>query len=231
MGFFIAVYLSPVVLVLLAVALFIAIAILLDPRMRLLLAVSRSIDCVNEFVGKSVSWLILVSILVSAGNAIIRKVFDMSSNAWLELQWYLFGAAFLLAAAHTLKQNEHIRIDIVYGLFSRRVQHWIDLFGHIFFLMPFAVLMTVYLVPYASRSFESGEMSTNSGGLIIWPAKALLLAGFFLLALQGVSEIIKKIAIMRGRMDDPNPFISAHEQAELDAKALADEALADEARA
>jgi len=187
------------------------------------LALSRGIDRLNEFIGKSVSWLILLAILVSAANAVIRKIFDISSNAWLELQWYLFGAAFMLAAAYTLKQNEHIRIDIVYGLFSRRVQHWIDLLGHILFLMPFVTLMVVYFVPYVSLSFHSGEMSTNAGGLIVWPAKAILLVGFFLLALQGISEIIKKIAIMRGVMDDPNPFVSVHEQAELEAKALADE--------
>ncbi|MCG8272780.1 TRAP transporter small permease subunit [Aquamicrobium sp. NLF2-7] len=188
-----------------------------------LLALSRAIDRVNEFIGKWVSWLILASILVSSVNAVVRKTFNMSSNAWLELQWYLFGAAFLLAAAYTLKQNEHIRIDIVYGLWSRRVQHWIDLIGHLFFLMPFCLLMVYYLIPYTLRSVRSGEMSTNASGLIIWPAKALLLAGFVLLTFQGISEIIKKIAVMRGRMDDPNPFISAHEQAELDAKALADE--------
>jgi TRAP-type mannitol/chloroaromatic compound transport system permease small subunit len=188
-----------------------------------LLALSRAIDRINEFIGKWVSWLILASILVSSVNAVVRKTFNMSSNAWLELQWYLFGAAFLLAAAYTLKQNEHIRIDIVYGLWSRRVQHWIDLIGHLFFLMPFCLLMVYYLVPYTLRSVRSGEMSTNASGLIIWPAKALLLAGFVLLTFQGISEIIKKIAVMRGRMDDPNPFISAHEQAELDAKALADE--------
>ena len=188
-----------------------------------LLALSGTIDRLNEFLGKWVSWLILLAILVSAANAVIRKVFDVSSNAWLELQWYLFGAAFMLAAAYTLKQNEHIRIDIVYGLFPRRVQHWIDLFGHVFFLMPFVTLMVIYFVPYVSLSFSSGEMSNNSGGLIIWPAKAILLIGFFLLALQGISETIKKIAIMRGDMDDPNPFISVHEQAELEAKALADE--------
>ncbi|RWD36529.1 TRAP transporter small permease subunit [Mesorhizobium sp.] len=191
-----------------------------------LLALSRTIDRVNEFIGRWVSWLILLAILVSAGNAVVRKVFDISSNAWLELQWYLFGAAFMLAAAYTLKQNDHIRIDIVYGMFSRRVQHWIDLLGHTLFLMPFVTLMVIYFVPYVSLSFRSGEMSTNAGGLIVWPAKAILLAGFFLLALQGISEIIKKIAIMRGDMDDPNPFISAHEQAELKAKALAEEAKA-----
>ncbi len=187
------------------------------------LALSRAIDRLNEFIGKWVSWLILAAILVSAGNAVIRKMFNASSNAWLELQWYLFGAAFLLAAAYTLKQNEHIRIDIIYGMWPRRVQHWIDLLGHIFFLMPFALLMVYYLVPYVSHSVRSGEMSTNAGGLIIWPAKALLLAGFFLLALQGISEIIKKIAVMRGHMEDPNPFVSAHEQAELEAGTLSGE--------
>lgn len=189
-----------------------------------LIALSGAIDRLNEFIGKWVAWLILVSILVSAGNAIIRKAFNMSSNAWLELQWYLFGAAFLLAAAYTLKQNEHIRIDIVYGMFSRRTQHWIDLLGHLFFLMPFVTLMIYYFVPYFLLSFRSGEVSTNAGGLIIWPAKSLLLIGFFLLGLQGISEIIKKIAIMRGDMEDPNPFISAHEAAELEGKAIAEEA-------
>ncbi|RUV10814.1 TRAP transporter small permease subunit, partial [Mesorhizobium sp. M7A.T.Ca.TU.009.01.3.1] len=123
-----------------------------------LLALSRTIDRANEFIGKWISWLILLAILVSAANAIIRKVFDISSNAWLELQWYLFGAAFMLAAAYTLKQNEHIRIDVVYGLFSRRVQHWISLLGHLFFLMPFVTLMGIYFVPYGTLSFRSCEM-------------------------------------------------------------------------
>jgi TRAP-type mannitol/chloroaromatic compound transport system permease small subunit len=188
-----------------------------------LLALSRGIDRLNEFIGKWVSWSILLAVLVSAGNAVIRKAFNMSSNAWLELQWYLFGAAFLLAAAYTLKQNEHIRIDIVYGMFSRRTQHWIDLLGHIFFLMPFVLLMIYYFIPYVGLSFRSGEVSSSAGGLIIWPAKSLLLIGFSLLGLQGISEIIKKIAIMRGDLDDPTPFISQHEQAELEAKALAEE--------
>lgn len=194
-----------------------------DRRMTVLLAVSRIVDTVNEFVGRSVSWLILVSILVSAGNAVIRKAFNISSNAWLELQWYLFGAAFMLAAAYTLKQNEHIRIDVVYGMFPRRVQHWIDLLGHIFFLMPFTALMVYFFVPYTLFSFRSGEMSTNAGGLIVWPAKAILLVGFGLLAIQGLSEIVKKIAVMRGIIDDPNPFVSAHKAAEEEGKALAEE--------
>jgi TRAP-type mannitol/chloroaromatic compound transport system permease small subunit len=188
-----------------------------------LLALSRTIDRINEFIGKWVGWLILVSILISAGNAVIRKAFNMSSNAWLEAQWYLFGAAFMLAAAYTLKQNEHIRIDVVYGAFSRRVQHWIDLFGHVFFLMPFVVLMVLYFIPYVALSYRIGEVSTNAGGLIIWPAKAILLIGFTLLSVQGVSEIIKKVAIIRGDMEDPTPFISVHEAAELEAKALAEE--------
>ena len=188
-----------------------------------LLALSRLIDQLNEFIGKWISWAILAAVLVSATNAVIRKTFNMSSNAWLEMQWYLFGAAFLLAAAYTLKQNEHIRVDIVYGMFSRRVQHWIDLLGHVFFLMPFVLLMIYYFTPYFLLSYRSGEVSTNSGGLIIWPAKLLLLVGFTLLGIQGISEIIKKIAIMRGDMEDPNPFVSAHEAAELEGKALVEE--------
>ena len=188
-----------------------------------LLALSRGIDALNEFIGKTVGWAILVSILISATNAIVRKVFNVSSNAWLEAQWYLYGAAFLLAAAYTLKQNEHIRIDIIYGMWSRRTQHWIDLVGHCLFLMPFVLLMVYYFVPYTMFSFRSGEVSTNAGGLTIWPAKVAMLVGFSLLALQGVSEIIKKIAVMRGDMDDPNPFISAHEAAELEGKALVEE--------
>ena len=191
--------------------------------MRGLLSLSGLIDRCTEVIGRAVAWLILIAVVVSAGNAVVRKVFSVSSNAWLELQWYLFGAAFLLAAAYTLKQNEHIRIDIVYGLFSRRVQHWIDLFGHLVFLMPFSLLMLWYLVPYVVQSFANGEVSTNSGGLVIWPAKGLLLVGFVLLALQGVSEIIKKIAVMRGLIPDPNPFLSAHEAAEKEGEALVKE--------
>ncbi|MBZ7921983.1 TRAP transporter small permease subunit [Ensifer adhaerens] len=178
--------------------------------MRALLGFSRLIDTITEFIGKAVSWLILAAVLVSAGNAVIRKIFNMSSNAWLEAQWYLFGAAFMFAAAYTLSQNEHIRIDVVYGQFSRRVQHWIDLLGHIFFLMPFVLLVLYYLFPYVKMSYVSGEVSSSAGGLIIWPAKAILLFGFLLLAFQGVSEIIKKIAIMTGNMEDPTPYVPTH---------------------
>ncbi|THA68919.1 TRAP transporter small permease subunit [Ensifer adhaerens] len=178
--------------------------------MRALLGFSRLIDTITEFIGKSVSWLILAAVLVSAGNAVIRKIFNMSSNAWLEAQWYLFGAAFMFAAAYTLSQNERIRIDVVYGQFSRRVQHWIDLLGHLLFLMPFVLLVLYYLFPYVKMSYVSGEVSSSAGGLIIWPAKAILLFGFLLLAFQGVSEIIKKIAIMTGNMEDPTPYVPTH---------------------
>jgi TRAP-type mannitol/chloroaromatic compound transport system permease small subunit len=190
--------------------------------MQALLAVSRGIDITTAFIGKAVMWLILLAVLVSAGNAIVRKAFNWSSNSLLEMQWYLFGAAFMGAAAYTLQQNEHIRIDVFYGTRSRRTQHWIDLFGHVFFTLPFVVLMTWLLVPYALQAFNSGQISTNAGGLIIWPARAVLAAGFALLIAQALSEIIKKIAIMQGQMEDPHPFISAHEAAELEGAQLAE---------
>ena len=191
--------------------------------MQATLALSRLIDRITEAIGKSVMWLVLIAVLVSATNAIVRKLFNISSNAWLELQWYLFGASFLLAAAYTLKENEHIRIDIFYGSRSRKTQHRIDLFGHVFFLLPFVTLMTWMLVPYAWDAIKSGQISTNAGGLVIWPARAMLLGGFALLLAQAISEIIKKIAVMRGIIDDPTPFISVHEQATLDGLALAAE--------
>ena len=191
--------------------------------MRPLLGLSSAIDRANTLIGKTMAWLILVAVLVSATNAVVRKVFSVSSNSWLELQWYLFGAAFLLASAYTLKENEHIRIDIFYGTRSRRTQHWIDLFGHVFFLLPFVALMSWMLVPYAWQALKSGQISTNAGGLLIWPARALLAAGFVLLFLQALSEIVKKIAVMRGLMDDPTPFVSVHEAAELEGAALAAE--------
>ena len=172
--------------------------------MKPLLTLSRTIDRVNEFIGKQISWLILVAVLVSAGNAIVRKAFNISSNAWLEAQWYLFGAVFMLAAAYTLKQNEHIRIDIFYGTRSKRTQDWIDLFGHLFFLLPLCSLMVWLLIPNTWHAYQSGEVSANAGGLILWPSKFVILLGFILLMLQCDSEIIKRIAIMRGVIDDPN---------------------------
>jgi TRAP-type mannitol/chloroaromatic compound transport system permease small subunit len=190
--------------------------------MQALLVLARGIDRVTAFIGKSVMWLILLAVLVSSGNAIVRKTLNWSSNSLLELQWYLFGAAFMGAAAYTLQQNEHIRIDVFYGTRTRRTQHWIDLFGHVFFTLPFVVLMTWLLVPYALQAFNSGQISTNAGGLIIWPARAILALGFALLIAQAISEIIKKIAVMQGLIEDPHPFISAHEAAELEGKQLAE---------
>jgi TRAP-type mannitol/chloroaromatic compound transport system permease small subunit len=189
--------------------------------MHALVALSRLIDRITAGIGRIVMWLIFASVLVSAGNAIIRKIQpQMASNAWLELQWYLFGVAFMLAAANTLQQNEHISIDIFYGSRSRRTRHWIDLFGHIFFLMPFVILMSWMLIPYTWDAYRIGQISTNAGGLIIWPARAALAAGFILLIFQGLSEIIKKIAIMRGLIEDPHPFLSPKEQAEEEARAV-----------
>ena len=142
--------------------------------------------------------LVTIILLGSAGNAIVRKLFNTSSNAWLEVQWYLFGAAFLLAAAYTLLENEHIRIDIIYGGRSRRTQHWIDLIGHLLFLMPFVILMIWLMVPWLERSIANGERSMNAGGLVLWPAKALLLAGFVLLGLQTLAEILRRIGFLTG---------------------------------
>jgi TRAP-type mannitol/chloroaromatic compound transport system permease small subunit len=185
-----------------------------------LLALSGAIDRINEWIGKAVSWLILVAVLVSASNAVLRKTMNISSNAWLELQWYLFGAAFLGAAAYTLKQNEHIRIDILYGSLSRRKQHWIDLLGHLTFLLPYVLVMLYFLVPYVTLSMNSGEVSQNAGGLVIWPAKMLLLIGFILLLAQAVSEIVKKIAVMQGLIEDPTPFVPHQAAAALEDTSL-----------
>jgi TRAP-type mannitol/chloroaromatic compound transport system permease small subunit len=170
-----------------------------------LLLLSRGIDSVTAFIGRAVSWLILLVVLVSAGNAIIRKAFNISSNGWLEVQWYLFGAIFMLAAAWTLQRNEHIRVDIVSGMLSRRTRDWIDLIGHVFMLLPFTVLMIWLLIPYVSLSYASNEYSPNAGGLLLWPAKALLLAGFILLFAQGVSELIKRAAIVFFGVEDTTP--------------------------
>lgn len=167
-----------------------------------LLSISRAIDTVNTYIGKVASWLILVAILISAGNAIIRKVFSSSSNAWLEAQWYLFGAVFMLCAAWTLLANEHIRIDIVSSRFPKRVRNWIEVMGHTLFLMPFCILLLYDSWPFFLKSYLQNEQSMNAGGLVVWPAKFLVVAGFVLLLFQGISELIKRIAIMRGELED-----------------------------
>jgi TRAP-type mannitol/chloroaromatic compound transport system permease small subunit len=153
----------------------------------------RIVDTISMRVGQAVSWLILLAVIVSAGNAVARKAFSLSSNAWLELQWYLYGAAFLLGAAWTLSRNEHVRIDVLSSLFSARVRAVIDLIGHVVVLVPFCTLILWLSYPWVARSYATGEQSANAGGLILWPAKALVLAGFALLLAQTIAEIIKSI--------------------------------------
>jgi TRAP-type mannitol/chloroaromatic compound transport system permease small subunit len=169
-----------------------------------LLSLSRWIDGLNQRVGKALIWLVLAAVLISAVNAIVRKAFDMSSNAFLETQWYLFSAIFLLCAPYTLLRNEHIRIDVVAGRLSNRAQTWIDVFGTVFFLLPMAVMITYLSWLVFVRSWNLGEVSTNAGGLVIWPARLLVPVGFFLLVLQGVSQLMKLVAWLRGEGPDPN---------------------------
>ena len=168
-----------------------------------LIALSRAIDALSTRVGKAVIWLVLAAVVISAGNATVRKAFDYSSNAWLEVQWYLFSGVFLLAAAYTLLRNEHIRIDVVAGRFSKRTQTWIDIIGTLFFLLPMVALVLYESWPWFVRAWESKEISGSAGGLILWPAKILVPVGFVLLGLQGISELIKRIAFLRGLGPDP----------------------------
>jgi len=169
----------------------------------LLLRLSRLIDAVNDLVGRSVYWLVLAMVLISAANAIVRKVFNYSSNAFLEAQWYLFSAVFLLAAGYTLLRNEHVRIDVIAGRLSPRAQAWIDILGTLFFLFPMALLIMWLSWPYFVHSYVDGEVSGSAGGLILWPARALIPAGFALLVLQGLSELIKRVAFIAGKGPDP----------------------------
>ena len=170
-----------------------------------LLAMSRAIDALTRFIGYHVRWLILVAVVVSAVNAIIRKTFDVSSNAWLELQWLLFGAVFMLAAAYTLQRNAHVRIDVVASRLKKRTRDWIDLFGHLVMLGPITLILVWLSAPFFWESYRDGEVSSNAGGLAVWPAKLLILAGFVLLLMQMVSEAIKRAAVLAGRMDEPEP--------------------------
>ncbi len=171
--------------------------------MKILLTLSRLIDALNEVVGRLTYWLVLVAVLVSAGNATIRYTFNMSSNAWLEIQWYLFSAVFLFCAGYTLLHNQHIRIDVVTGRLSRRAQAWIDIIGTLLFLMPMAITILWLSWPVFVDAYQRHEVSTNAGGLIIWPARLMVPIGFLLLVLQGISELIKRIAFLRGMIPDP----------------------------
>lgn len=196
--------------------------------MGFLLGVSRAIDALNAGIGRTVYWLILVAVAISSGNAVIRYALHMSSNAWLEVQWYLFSAVFLLCAGYTLLRNEHIRIDIVAGMFSRRTQVWIDVFGLVAFLLPMSLLLMWLSWPVFTNSFCSSstarfaeilncvfdstrwERSTDAGGLVRWPVKILMPIGFFLLSLQGVSELIKRLAFLQGLIAEPGEKQQAH---------------------
>jgi TRAP-type mannitol/chloroaromatic compound transport system permease small subunit len=169
-----------------------------------LLKLSRGIDAFTKWTGKRLAWLILVAVVVSAVNAIMRKSFDMSSNSWLELQWVLFGIVFLLCSPWTLLDNEHIRIDIVNNLLPKTARNVIDVIGHAFFLIPLCIVMIITGGPFFRRSFEVNEQSGNAGGLPQWPAKSLIIIGFTFLLVQGISELIKRIAIMRDLIPDPH---------------------------
>lgn len=171
--------------------------------MNALLGLSRSIDRTNEFVGKWVAWLILAAVIVSTTNALIRKIFNMSSNGFLEIQWYFFATVFLLCAGYTMLRNEHVKIDVFSHMFSKRKQMWIDIIGIVFFLFPFVVAVVYLSWPLFVQALKTGEMSQNAGGLIRWPVYMLLPLGFSLLGLQGISELIKRFAFLQGLIPDP----------------------------
>jgi TRAP-type mannitol/chloroaromatic compound transport system permease small subunit len=171
--------------------------------LKYLLGLSRLIDAVNDRVGRTVYWLVLAAVVISSGNAVMRYAFNRSSNAWLEIQWYLFSAVFLLCAGYTLLRNEHIRIDIVAGNLSRRAQTWIDVIGTVFFLLPMSIFIMLLSWPIFMDSWTRNEFTGNAGGLITWPVKILIPIGFFLLAAQGISELIKRIAFLMGLIPDP----------------------------
>lgn len=181
--------------------------------MKPLLALSRAIDLANEHVGRLVYWCVLIMVLVSAANATSRYALNRASNAWLELQWYLFAAVFLLCAGYTLLHNEHIRIDVVSSRLSRRAQIWVDVFGLLVFLLPMTLFIMWLSWPIFMNAWRSGEISGNAGGLIRWPARLLVPLGFFLLSLQGISELIKRIAYLRGLIPDP---VEQHKDPGLD---------------
>ena len=172
--------------------------------MNALLALSRVVDRVTERIGHSVYWLVLAAVLISAANAVIRKAFNFSSNAFLEIQWYLFSAIFLFLAGYTLKNNEHVRIDIVTGRFSAKTRAMIDIFGTVFFLLPMAIIIMWLSWPVFVDAYVRNEVSTNAGGLIIWPARIMVPIGFFLLIVQALSELIKRFAFLQGLIPDPS---------------------------
>lgn len=172
--------------------------------MQALLKLSRGIDAFTRWTGKRLAWLILVAVIISAVNAVVRKTFDVSSNSWLELQWVLFSIVFLLCSPWTLLDNEHIRIDIFNSMMPKKARNLIDIIGHAFFLLPLTIVMMITGVPFFQRSFDLNEQSGNAGGLPQWPAKSLIMVAFAFLFVQGISELIKRIAVMRGLIPDPH---------------------------
>ncbi len=198
--------------------------------MQLLLRISRLIDAISTLIGKTAMWLILAATLISAGNAIIRKVFGVSSNAWLEIQWYLFAAVFMLGAGYGFLRNAHVRIDFISNKFSDRGRNWVDIGGIILFLFPLCYIMVTLGWPLLDQAYTSGEMSSNAGGLIRWPMYALVPAGFALLFLQGISELIKRIAFLTG--DGPDALShTGPSETELLAEEIAAQEKARQARA
>jgi len=184
-----------------------------EGSLRFLLRLSQAIDWFSDHVGRLVYWCVLAAVLISAGNAIVRYAFDTSSNAWLEVQWYLFSAVFLLCAGYTLLHNEHVRIDVIAGRLPRRAQIWIDLIGTALFLLPMAVVIGWLSWPLVADSYMRHEMSGDAGGLLRWPVKLLIPVGFALLALQGLSELVKRIAWLTGSAPDPVEAARAAERA------------------
>ena len=184
--------------------------------MRALLTLSGAIDAINTRIGRWCAWLIIAAVAVSAANATVRKVFDVSSNSWLELQWVLFSAVFLLCAPWTLRDNEHIRIDIVNNLMPPWLRNTIEVIGHLFFLLPLTIIMVVTGVPFFLSSFRINEQSGNAGGLPQWPAKSLIMVGFALLLAQGISELIKRVAVIRGLIPDQHTTQAQALEAEVE---------------
>jgi len=194
--------------------------------MHALLKFSKLVDWLNTQIGKYVIWLILGSTVISGVNAVVRKAFNMSSNAFLEVQWYLFAASFLIAAGYTLLNGEHVKIDVISGHLSKRAQIWIDVFGFTVFLLPMCLTILWYGTPFFIKGLYSGEMSSNAGGLIRWPVYAMLPLGFGLLLLQGVSELIKRVAFLQGLIEDPT-----HKKVEKTAEEELAEAILQQAEA
>ena len=172
--------------------------------MNFLMAISKRIDAFSEWMGRWVAWLVLLAVLISAGNAVMRKAFNMSSNGFLEIQWYLFAAVFLLASGYTLLRQEHVRIDVISGRFSKRTQIWIDIIGLCVFLLPFALIIIRLSMPLVLNAYATQEVSSNAGGLLRWPVFAMLPLGMLVLSIQAVSELIKRIAFLKGMIPDPS---------------------------